>query len=102
MLRDSLVICTERTPGQWQVFLARGLLGICLAGQKKYTEAEPLLRQGYESLKPHQPSMSEEARAMLPQIVEKLVELYQSSDRPADAEKWKKELRTFNRSKEGD
>ena len=80
---------------------ARSLLGVSLAGQKKYAEAEPLLREGYEHLKPHQASLSADARAYLPKIIEKLVELCEATDRPADADQWKQELATFKRAKKG-
>jgi serine/threonine protein kinase/tetratricopeptide (TPR) repeat protein len=95
LLRECLTMSTKKTPGHWQVFSTQSLLGVSLLGQKKYAEAEPLMRQGYDGLKAREKSLSADARPLLPQIAEKLVQLYEATNKPDDAANWKKELATL-------
>jgi hypothetical protein len=64
---------------------AESLLGGCLAAQKKYTEAEPLLLGGYRGLTeaPAAPSRHVE------QARQRLIKFYEASGRPEEAAKWK-------------
>src|SRR5205085_1773488 len=48
--RECLALREKNLPDHWLTFNARVMLGGSLLGQKKYTEAEPLLRSGYEGL----------------------------------------------------
>jgi tetratricopeptide (TPR) repeat protein len=50
-LRECLAIREKVQPDDWRTFNTRSHLGGALLGQKKYAEAEPLLRQGYEGMK---------------------------------------------------
>jgi hypothetical protein len=51
MLRESLAVREKALANDWRRFDVMALLGGCLLGQKKYTEVERLLIQGYEGLK---------------------------------------------------
>lgn len=48
--RENLEFNEKEQPDNWQRFRAESLLGATLAGQKKYTEAEPLLLAGYQGM----------------------------------------------------
>jgi tetratricopeptide (TPR) repeat protein len=100
LLRECLTIATKKTPGHWQVSVAQCLLGFSLMGQKKYAEAEPLLRQGYDGLKSREESLVADAQPLLPKVAENLVQLYEAIEKPDDAAKWKKELATLKLPKE--
>lgn len=51
LLRECLRLTSDHKLQAWQRAFAQALLGRSLAGQKKYAEAEPLLRQGFEGLR---------------------------------------------------
>ncbi len=40
----------KKQSDDWQRFRAQTLVGESLAGEKKYAEAEPLLREGYQEM----------------------------------------------------
>ena len=78
-------------PDDLQRFFAESLLGASLTGEKKYAEAEPLLREGYQGMVTRKarmlavPDLHELDRAR-----EWIVQLYQSSGKPEKAIEWKK------------
>jgi serine/threonine protein kinase len=75
----------------WAVASARSLLGEALRGQKKYAEAEPLLREGYEGLLRDAKSIPEDVRQeRLLEAVERLVRLYDAWGKKDQAEQWRK------------
>jgi serine/threonine protein kinase/tetratricopeptide (TPR) repeat protein len=75
---------------------AKCLLGASLLGQKKYEEAETQLRRGYEGLTlPQQAGDAGPTPFVKRRLVEALVwlvQLYEESDKPDEAAKWRKEL----------
>ena len=88
-----LALREARSPQGPALFYTRSLLGGALAGQKKYTEAEPLLLQGYRGLKAHRLALSaQQAGKYLPEALERLVRLYDDWGKPDEAGKWRKEL----------
>ncbi len=48
--REAFEFNSKNQPDNWQRFRAESLLGASEAGQKKYAEAEPLLREGYQGM----------------------------------------------------
>ena len=50
-LRDCLAFREKKQPDDWLTFNTRSMLGEALLGQQKYTDAEPLLKEGYEGIK---------------------------------------------------
>ena len=71
-------------PGTWLHYNAMSLLGGALAGQKKYAEAEPLLVEGYENMKPPPPAAVRKKEAL-----ERVVELYEAWGKPDKAKEWR-------------
>jgi hypothetical protein len=91
-LRDYLAIFDKKEPDAWTTYSARAYLGAALLGQKKYTDAERYLLQGYEGMKARQARIPSNGRFRLIQSLKWLVQLYDAWDRPDDAAKWRKEL----------
>jgi tetratricopeptide (TPR) repeat protein len=79
-------------------FYLISLLGGSLAGQAKYAEAEPLLRQGYDGLVQRQASMPPilNAPRRVTESLDRLVQLYEAWGKPAQAAEWKKNLNEFH------
>src|SRR5262249_18369667 len=50
--RECLVIRAEQMPGTWRHHVAMSLHGASLAGLRRFAEAEPLLRDGYDKMEP--------------------------------------------------
>jgi hypothetical protein len=75
------------------------MLGAALVGQKKYAEAEPLLKDGYEGIKKHQDKIPEVVcQARLIEALQRLVQLYEATGNKEEAAKWRKELEKANTS----
>ncbi|HKR26905.1 MAG TPA: serine/threonine-protein kinase [Acidobacteriaceae bacterium] len=50
LAREALELQKKISPGDWPQYNAESVLGASLAGQKKMSEAEPLLREGYAGM----------------------------------------------------
>jgi hypothetical protein len=78
------------------------MLGGALLGQKKYQDAEPLLLAGYKGMKQRQDKIPPEAKMRLTEAVERLVQLYEKTDRKDEAAKWWKELEAIKAAEKKD
>jgi serine/threonine protein kinase/tetratricopeptide (TPR) repeat protein len=92
VLRDCLVIREKTEPDSWTAFKIRSMLGGALLGQKKYAAAEPLLLQGYDGMKQRQDKMPLATKGLLPEALERLVQLYDAWGKKDQASHWRKEL----------
>ncbi len=68
------------------------MLGGALLGQKKFAEAEPLLLSGYEGMKKQEDKIPPAGKDRLNEAVSRLVQFYESTSKPDEAAKWRKEL----------
>jgi hypothetical protein len=91
LLRDCLEIRTARQPDEWATFNTRSLLGDALLGQKKYTDAEPQLCEGYKGMKAREAKIPPRSKERLIEALERLVKLYEANGNKAQADKWRKE-----------
>ena len=73
-------------------FNTRSQLGGALLGQKKYTDAEPLLLQGYEGMKQREAKIPAVGKVRLTEALEWLVQLYEATGRKDKAAEWRKKL----------
>jgi hypothetical protein len=79
-------------PVAWTTFNTRSLLGAAPLGQKKYADAEPQFLAGYEGMKQREKTIPEQGKARLTEAIERLVQLYDATDKKDEAAKWRKEL----------
>ena len=63
LLRESLAIREKTQPDEWTTFATKSMLGGAFLGQKKYTEAEPLLLAGYEGMKQREATIPAKPRS---------------------------------------
>jgi hypothetical protein len=82
----------EQEPDAWTTFNTRSLLGEALHGQKRYADAEPLLRAGYEGLKRRQAQIPPQDKDRLTDALRRLVRLYEARGKPDEAARWRQEL----------
>ena len=81
LLRESLTIREKSEPDAWTTFQTRSLLGGVLAGRKKYADAEPLLRTGYEGMMAREKAIPLEAAIVIPEALDRLVGLYNATNK---------------------
>jgi serine/threonine protein kinase/Tfp pilus assembly protein PilF len=91
-LRDSLAIYQEKLPNSAMRYGTTSLLGAALAGQRKYTEAEPLLVDSAKVLVANAAKLSQMNRQLMLAAVQRVIDLYDAWGRPDDAAKWRKKL----------
>ena len=85
-------------PDDWRTFNTRSLLGASLLGQKKYIEAEPPLVSGCEGLKQRQEQIPAPSVSCLKRGVERLIQLYEVTDRADWAAECHKGLKNLERA----
>jgi len=90
--RECLALLENKLPDSWLTFDARSLLGGSLSGQKNYSEAEPLLLAGYQSMNQRQNQMPDAAKPRLKEALERLVRLYEDWGKPGQAAEWRAKL----------
>jgi hypothetical protein len=100
ILRECLAVNRARHPDGRATASLSCLLGQALLGQRKYTDAEPLLLAAYQALR-HEAETAPECRADLAEVVERLVQLYQAWDKKDKADEWHKRRETSKQAEPG-
>jgi serine/threonine protein kinase len=93
ILRDILTIRDTREAEEWRTFNRKSLLGGALLGQKKYEDAEPLLRAGYEGMKLRAEKIPAAGKVRLAEALDRLIELAEATNKPEEARALKDEKR---------
>ena len=91
VLRECLALREKKQPDAWLTLNTKSMLGGALLGQKKYTEAEPLLLKGYNGLRQREKTIPPQGLVRLPEALDRLVEFSAATDRPDDVKKWRAE-----------
>lgn len=94
--RDCLAILEKQNPDNWVNFNIRSRIGGDLVGLKKYADAEPLLLSGYAGMKEREAKIPANCRPRLKEAMERLVRLYEATERPDEATRWKARLAQFD------
>src|SRR5262249_42954385 len=92
ILAACLAIRNKIAPDDWTTFNTRSVLGGALLGQRKFSEAEPLLMQGYEGMKAREAKIPAASRVRLIQALERLMQLYEAWEKKPQAAQWRKVL----------
>ncbi len=96
VLREALAIREVMLPNDWRTFNTKSLLGRALFGQKKYADAEPLLRAGYDGTKLRAETMSPFRRYYLRETLDCLIKLAEATGKADQAKAWKEERAKMN------
>jgi eukaryotic-like serine/threonine-protein kinase len=91
VLREALTIREAKEPDAWTTFNTKSLLGGTLLRQKKYAEAEPLLKAGYEGMKQRAVTIPPQAKVRLVDALDRLILLTVETGKAEDAKMWKAE-----------
>jgi serine/threonine protein kinase len=100
VLRECLSIREKIQPDKWFTFNTKSGLGGALLGQRRFVEAEPLLVAGDEGMKQRGASIPAQGKPRLREAVDRLVELYQSWNKPEQLAKWQPEFERLHRLKD--
>jgi hypothetical protein len=92
MARECLDLRKQKQPDDWWRFHTMSQLGVALAGQKKYGEAEPLIIQGYEGLQTRAGKIPLPWKQSLADAAARIVPFYQAWGQHAQAAEWRKKL----------
>jgi hypothetical protein len=93
-LRECLTIRQKIQPNDWTTFETKSLLGEALLDQDRFSDAEPLLKSGYEGMKERRLTIPPQERPRLIKALERLVRLYEEWGKEAEAIRWRKDLDT--------
>jgi eukaryotic-like serine/threonine-protein kinase len=86
LAREFLALYQKNQPEDWQRFRAESLLGASLAGEKKYTEAETPLVEGFQGMQARKDSISASDRYHLHLAHQWLIQFYKNSGQPTKAD----------------
>ena len=90
-LRECLAIQELRQPDEWLTFNTRSVLGGALLGHKRYDEAGPLLRAGYEGMARRADKILLRDRVRAREALERLIAFADATNKPDDAKEWNAE-----------
>ena len=85
VVREALTIQEAKEPDAWRPFNTKALLGGALLGQKKYAEAEPLLKAGYAGMKQRAEKIPPINDVILGEALDWLIELAEATGKAEDA-----------------
>ncbi len=97
VLRESLELRKKRDPNGYPRYNSESLLGASLAGQGKYSEAEPLLLSGFEGMRQLGDKLPETGKSRFKLAAERIVQLYESWDKPGKVAEWRDKLKAGSR-----
>jgi serine/threonine protein kinase/tetratricopeptide (TPR) repeat protein len=91
--RELLKRREAQEPPTWSRFYAMTLLADALAGEKKYSEAESFLIQGYEGMKSRELKIPASYRNELTAIESRIVPFYEACGKADKAAEWRSKLK---------
>ena len=89
--RSALAYYEQRYPADPIRFELLGIIGSALVGQKKTSEAEPLLLGAYNGMKEAIDGQAPGAGTRIRESANRLIELYTTTNQPEEAAKWQAE-----------
>ena len=99
VLRDSLAVLEKQEPVKWTPFQTRAMVGYALLGQKKFADAETFLLKAYDGLNLHENTIPAASKGVMPETLDRLVELYNAWDKRDEAEKYRQERKKYPEKK---
>jgi eukaryotic-like serine/threonine-protein kinase len=84
-LRRALTAYEQNNSATWERYFCQTLLGATLAGQKKYSEAEPLLVGGYQAMRDRKNEIRSDYRPLLDELGPEVEKFYANSGQTAKA-----------------
>jgi len=92
LLREALGVTEKTSPDAWRRYYLQGLVGASLAGQRKYSDAEPLLVSGYDGMVLRLSTIPADKRSAVEQAGSRIVQLYEGWGKSEKAAEWRRQL----------
>ncbi len=89
LLQECLTLRKQYGKEPWRAFSTQSLLGAALAEQKKYAEAEPLLKEAYEGLAANAETIPKNLKKAIPNTAARIAKMYDAQNKLVEAELWK-------------
>lgn len=86
-------IYESKNPDQWERFRCKSLLGITLADQKKYSEAEKLLIDGYQGMLQRRAKIPAFSQDSLVDSGKAIVQMYERWEKQDKAAEWRRKIK---------
>jgi tetratricopeptide (TPR) repeat protein len=96
LLRKCLAEREKKEPNSFRLASTQSILGRVLAQEKKFEDAEPLLLAGYKGLKAKGAATPFWGKYYLPDTLEWLTQLYEATNKPDEAKKWRDERAKYS------
>lgn len=90
LLEECVLLRKQYGKEAWRVFLTQSLLGAALSEQKKYAEAEPMLKEAFEGLTKESEAIPKNFKKSISNTAARLAKMYEAQGQAEEAEKWKK------------
>jgi tetratricopeptide (TPR) repeat protein len=92
--REAIAIYEKEQPEDPTRFYFVSILGAVLCGQKNYTQAEPLLLQGYEGMKSREALLLAIWKRRMGEAGRRVVHFYEVTNQPEKARAWREKTET--------
>jgi tetratricopeptide (TPR) repeat protein len=93
LLREAADEFAKAASDDWERYRVECGLGMSLAGQKQYGQAEPLLVDGYQKMMERRASIPADGRREMAQAGEGIVRMYRDWGKPEKASEWRQKLK---------
>jgi serine/threonine protein kinase len=92
LLREAAKGFEKAAGDDWGRYLVKAAMGLSLAGQKQYEQAEPLLIDGYQKMMERKAAIPIDEKFELALAGEGIVKLYQDWGKPEKANEWRHKI----------
>jgi tetratricopeptide (TPR) repeat protein len=92
LLRPAWDTRRQLAPDHWRAFNTQSLLGAALSGQKRFSEAEPLLLAAQAGLTARAAKIGPLYRGAVPEATKRLADLYTAWGKPGEAQRWQSQV----------
>ena len=97
--QQAVAIFEKKTLNDGRPFTARVTLGEILLAQKRYPDAESWLHSGWQGLESRKSVLKVSEKERLKDALQGLEQICAETNRPNDAENWRRKLTEFERAK---
>ncbi len=92
-LRECWTIRQRIVPGDWTTAVTENVIGLSIAGQKRFEEAEKHLITGFDAVQLLRDTIPpQDSERIVRQATERIVKLYELWDKPEQSETWRRKL----------
>jgi serine/threonine protein kinase len=92
VLQECKTIREKLVPDHWATFHVQSLLGESLMGEKRWSESEPMLLDGYRGMRARAATIPNQGIQHLRDAANRLAHFYEVTEKPDEVARWQEEL----------